>query len=65
MGMPGLGAAIFAILVTIGIAMVVSVAIIAAGALHERQKNREQAARHHAAAQHMTSDDNTRELVLH
>jgi hypothetical protein len=52
-------------LVVIGIAIVVTLAAIAAGALHERQKNHQQAARHHAGpAQNVTADDNSRELIL-
>jgi hypothetical protein len=66
--MPALRDAIVAILTTVGIAVAVSLALVAIGAFVERGKARTgKLARSHSAAapaQHPTQTDDTRELVL-
>jgi hypothetical protein len=64
--MQTLNDAIIALLTTVGVAVALSLAFVAAGAFFER--SRKQAGRAvravHAPAQHPTQTDDTRELVL-
>ena len=56
--------ALFAITATIGIAVALSIAFLAAGAFFERSKARETSRATAAPAQHPTQTDDSRELVL-
>jgi hypothetical protein len=58
---------IIALITTVGIAVAVSLALVAAGALARRGRARSHVAGHKTAApaQHMTQTDDVRELVLH
>jgi hypothetical protein len=58
---------IIALITTVGIAVALSLALVAAGALARRGRARSHPAGHKAAApaQHPTQTDNVRELVLH
>ena len=57
---------IVALITTVGIAVALSLAFVAAGAFFERSRNRASRAVRaaHALAQHPTQTDNVRELVL-
>jgi hypothetical protein len=64
--MQGLSDVIVAIITTVGIAVALSIALVAAGAFAERNKIRARKVAHAVAApaQHPTQTDKTRELVL-
>ncbi len=64
--MPALSATIAALLTVVGIAVILSLAFVAAGASFERsRKQRHQATPAlHGPAQHPTQTDDARELVL-
>ena len=64
--MQTLSDAIIALLTTVGIAVALSLAFVAAGAFFERSRKRAGRAVHaaHAPAQHPVQTDDVRELVL-
>jgi hypothetical protein len=64
--MQSLNDAIVAIIATVGIAVALSIALVAAGAFAQRSKTRARKVAHAVAvpAQHPTQTDNARELVL-
>jgi hypothetical protein len=57
--------ALFALLVTVGIAVFLSIVMIAVGGLFEHNKNLRRVSAHRPGpAQHVTQDDDSRELIL-
>jgi hypothetical protein len=56
---------VVALLATVGVAVFLSIVMIAVGGLCQHDKNRQQASTHSSGpARHVTQDDDPRELVL-
>jgi hypothetical protein len=64
--MQSLNDTIIALITTVGIAVALSLALVAAGAFFERSRKHSRQSAHvrHTPAQHPTQTDDTRELVL-
>lgn len=56
---------LIALVVTVGVAVFLSIVMIAIGGLFQHRKNRHQASPHPASpAQHVTHDEDSRQLIL-